>query len=142
MTTNTEKMNVLSLYVSRGLLLVSGLLAAGIAAMILFAPDAFYSGYGIDVGSNVNLTNEMKAPAGMLLLAGLLMLIGVLRAELAALSLATATVIYLSYGLSRLLSMAIDGVPNSALVLAAVLEVGIGLACLFGLLLHRRATSD
>ena len=109
MTTNTENMNVFSSYLTKGLLLASGLLAAGIAATILFAPDAFYTAYGIDIGSNVNLANELKAPAGLLLVAGLLMLTGVFRAELAVLSLTTATVIYLSYGLSRLFSMATDG---------------------------------
>ena len=67
MMTNTENMNVPSLYVTKGLLLTSGLLAAGIAATILFAPDAFYASYGIDIGSNVNLANELKAPAGVLL---------------------------------------------------------------------------
>jgi hypothetical protein len=82
MTTNTKNVNVFSAYLIRVLLLASGLLAAGIAATILFAPDAFYTGYGIDVGSNVNLANELKAPAGLLLIAGLLMLIGVFRAVL------------------------------------------------------------
>jgi len=142
MTTNTQNMNVFSSYVTKGLLLASGLLATGIAATILFAPDAFYASYGIDIGSNVGLTNELKAPAGVLLTAGLLMLTGAIRAELAVLSLATATVIYLSYGLSRLLSMAIDGVPNSALVTAAVLEIAIGVFCFLGLMHLRRATAN
>lgn len=142
MTTNTESVNVFSLYATKGLLLASGLLAAGIAVTILFAPDAFYTSYGIDIRSNVNLVNEIKAPAGVLLIAGLVMLTGVFRAELVTASLATATAIYLSYGLSRLLSMATDGVPNSALVIAAVLEIAIGVACLFGLVRLRRATAD
>ena len=142
MTTNTENMNVFSLYATKGLLLASGLLASGIAATILFAPDAFYTPYGIDVGSNVNLANELKAPAGVLLVAGLLMLTGVFRAELAVLSLTTATVVYLSYGLSRLLSMTTDGFPNGGLVSAAVLEIVIGVACLFVLVRLRRAAAE
>jgi len=126
MTKNIENMTRLSSYLIKGLLLISGLLAAGIAATIIFAPDAFYAGYGIDTGSNVSLVNELKAPAGMLLIAGLLMLIGVVRAEFIVASLGTASLIYLSYGLSRLLSMAIDGVPHNGLVSAAVLEISIG----------------
>jgi hypothetical protein len=126
MTTNTKNVNVFSAYLIRVLLLASGLLAAGIAATILFAPDAFYTGYGIDVGSNVNLANELKAPAGLLLIAGLLMLIGVFRAGFIIPSLATATVIYLTYGASRLLSMTLDGAPDSALVTAAMLEIAVG----------------
>ena len=134
-------MNLFSKYATKGLLLASGLLAAGIAATILFAPEAFYSAYGIDVRSNVNLANELKAPAGLLLGAGLLMLTGVFRARLTVLSLTTATVICLSYGLSRLLSMATDGFPNGGLVSAAILEIAIGVACLLALMFIRRATA-
>ncbi len=130
MTKNIEQMTRFSSHVIKGLLLISGLLAAGIAATILLAPDAFYAGYGIDAGSNVSLANELRAPAGLLFIAGLLMLAGVVRTELTVLSLAIATVIYLSYGLSRLLSMAIDGVPHSGLVTAAALEIAIGVICL------------
>lgn len=142
MTTNTKNVNVLSSYVVRVLLLASGLLAAGIAATILFAPDAFYTGYGINVGSNANLANELKAPAGLLLIAGLLMLIGVFRTGFVVPSLAIAMVIYLSYGASRLLSMTIDGVPGNALVAAAILEITGGVACFFGLTVLRRMTAD
>ncbi len=126
MTKNIENMTRFSSYATKSLLLTSGLLAAGIATTIIFAPDAFYAGYGIDASSNVSLANELKASAGMLLIAGLLMLAGVVRTELIVASLGIATVTFLSYGLSRLLSMAIDGVPHSGLVSAAVLEIAIG----------------
>ena len=140
MTKNDERVSLFSSYGTRGLLLASGLIAAGIAAMILFAPNAFYGGYGIEIGANVSLANELKAPAGVLLLAGLLMLAGVFRSEFAIPSLATATAVYLSYGLSRILSMAIDGVPHSGLVSAAVIEIAIGGICLVDLMRHRKAT--
>lgn len=139
MTKNIENMTRLSSYLTKGLLLTSGLLAAGIAATILLAPDAFYAGYGIEPGSNVSLANELKAPAGMLLIAGLLMLAGVVRTELTVASLATATLIYLSYGLSRLVSMVIDGVPHSGLVSAAILEIAIGIISLLVYTRHRKS---
>ena len=126
-------MNSVSMYVNRGLLLASGLLASGIAATILVAPDVFYAGYAIDIGSNVSLANELKAPAGMLLVAGLLMLVGVVKPGYAAMSLAIGSAIYLSYGVSRLFSIAVDGFPHSALVSAAMLELALGAACLLSL---------
>ena len=118
----------------RLLLLLSGLVASGIAGMILFAPQAFYAGYGIDIAGNTDLTNELKAPAGALLVAGLLMVAGAFRTRLTFVSLATATVIYLSYGLSRVLSIGIDGMPHSSLVAAAIFEISIGALCLLALL--------
>lgn len=133
------------LFVTRGLMLGSGLLATGIAVAIFAAPDLFYAGYGIDVSTNVSLANELKAPAGTLLVAGLLMLAGVVKRRYAVMSLATGSVIYLSYGLSRLLSIAVDGFPNSALVSAAILELALGAVCLLslvGLRMKSRRTSN
>lgn len=137
---NDDKQNVYGSYGTRGLLLASGIIAAGIAAAILFVPNAFYGAYEIDIGSNVSLTNELKAPAGALLLAGLAMLAGVFKSDFAIPSLVAATAVYLSYGLSRVLSMAIDGVPHSGLVSAAVLEVVIGMVCLLDLIRHRKTS--
>lgn len=138
-------MNSTSKYLTRGLLLASGLLATGIAATILVAPDPFYASYDIDVSSNASLANELKAPAGMLLVAGLLMLAGVAKSEHTVTSLAVGSVIYLSYGLSRLLSIAVDGIPHSALVSAAMLELALGTVCLFGLVhlrMHTRCSGN
>ena len=119
------------------ILLASALVATGIAGTILFAPDVFYAGYGIEIGGDATLANELKAPAGALLVAGLLMFAGVVRTELVIVSLTTASVVYLSYGLSRLLSMAIDGPPHSGLVNAAAIELAIGAVCLLALLRAR-----
>lgn len=118
-------------------LLTGGLVATGIAVTILFAPDAFYATYDIELAGNTNLTNELKAPAGVLFVAGLLMLAGLFHAQLTSVSLTAATAIYLSYGLSRLVSIAMDGVPTSNLVGAAIFELALGGVCLFLLISGR-----
>jgi hypothetical protein len=138
MTRNDKRPSALSAYATRALLLASGVIAAGIAAMIFLAPDAFYGGYGIDIGANVSLANELKAPAGALLLAGFLMMAGAFKSEFTIPALAAATAVYLSYGLSRILSIAIDGVPHSGLVSAAAIEVAIGMVCCVDLVRHRK----
>ena len=122
------------MHAARLILLASGLIAVAIAGTILFAPEAFYSAYGIEVRGNATLVNELKAPAGTLLVAGLMMFVGVFRAKYTAVSLATAAVVYLSYGLSRVSSMVLDGLPDSSLVDAAGIELFIGAVCLLSLL--------
>ena len=136
-------MKSLTHYVTRGLLLASGLIAVGIAMAIIVSPDAFYAAYGIEVGADASLLNELKAPSVLLLVAGIVMLFGVRRAEFATTSLATAAVVYLSFGLSRLLSTAMHGIPEAGLVNAAILELAIGGICLIDLLRlrARRLTS-
>ena len=119
------------------ILLVSGLVAVGIAGTILLAPEVFYAGYGIEVAGDMTLVNELKAPAGVLLAAGLLMFAGIFRTDLVKVSLTTASVVYLSYGLARLSSMTMDGLPDSGLVSAAGVELGIGAVCLLALLRAR-----
>jgi hypothetical protein len=126
------------LHMTRLILAASGLIAVAIAGTILFAPDAFYAGYGIRVGGNATLASELKAPAGALLAAGIVMFAGVFRSEYAAISLTTAVVVYLSYGLSRVSSIVIDGIPHSGMVDAAIVELLVGAVCLLTLTRVRR----
>ena len=127
--------------VTEGLLLASGLVAVTVAATTFVAPDILFAAYGIDVRSDVNLTNELKAPEGVLLVTGLLALSGVFRTELTKPALVTAAAVYLAYGLSRLLSIAMDGIPSIALVVAGVVEMSLGLACLLHVALRRGVIS-
>jgi len=120
--------------IRRLVLLVSGLLAVGIATTILALPDTFYAAYGIEVANDINLINELKAPAGVLFLAGSMMLAGAFLKGLSFAALVTGATVYLAYGSSRLLSIAVDGVPHSSLVTAAGLEIIIGAVCVIVLL--------
>ena len=122
-----------NVYTTRIVLGISGSVALVIAGTILIAPETFYGSYGIEVASNPTLINELKAPAGMLLCAGLLMLGGIIRRSLSRFSLMTAAAVYLSYGLSRVLSILLDGMPDSGMVSAAAIELVIGAICLLTL---------
>ncbi len=126
-------------YGSRGILALAGIVAIAIAATILLAPGAFYSGYGIDVAGNPTLANELKAPSGALLVAGIVMFAGVVRRSWLAPALATAAIVYLSYGFGRFISIALDGMPHTGMVSAAVIEVVIGALCANALLRIRRS---
>lgn len=114
-------------------LFVSGLIATGIGGAILFMPVAFYATNGIEVGDSSSLLNELRAPGGALLAFGLLITSGAFVAKLTLTSALLSTLLYVSYGLSRILSIAIDGMPAEGLVQAAVLELVIGLVCVFTL---------
>lgn len=128
----------LTAFVNRSFLLFSGLIAAAIAATIWIGPDAFYASYGIALGGDVNLINELKAPAGILFVAGAVIVAGAVRTRFTALSMTIAAILYLSFGGSRLMSFAIDGVPNDSLVSAAAAELIIGSIALIGLFLYRK----
>ena len=110
-------------------LFVSGLIAASIGGAVLVMPAAFYASNGIDLGGNVSLLNEIRASGGALLAAGILIISGSFVASMTFTAVVLASLLYLSYGLSRILSFGIDGMPSEGLVQAAALEIVIGVVC-------------
>lgn len=125
----------------KAVLLIAGGTATALGTMILFMPHAFYAGYQIDPGTDPNLLNEMKSPTLALIGAGLFILSGIIVPRLTRPAIITATALYLSYGLSRLISTALDGPPSPALLTATATELLIGLVCLFALWRYRTTTS-
>ena len=114
------------------ILLISGLIAMSIGIIIQISPADFYSANNIDIGSNVNLLSEIRASSGFLFASGILILTGAFASQLTFTSIVLSTVLYLSYGLSRFTSITIDGMPVTSLVQAALIEIVVGLFCLFG----------
>ncbi len=121
-------------------LLVAGALLILVGGFIIGAPVDFYAANSIELGANPSLLNELKAPAGMLLVAGLFMLAAIVVQAISDTAIALAALIYLSYAGARLASMAFDGMPAAGLVQAAALEAVVGLVCL-GLFILKRIPS-
>ena len=108
-------------------LLISGSIAVGIGAGILFAPEAFYAANNIQLAHDINLLSEIRAPGGALLACGVLIISGSFVPWLAFSATLVSSLMYISYGLSRILAMAIDGIPAQSLIIVCVLEMAIGL---------------
>lgn len=119
------------------LLLVSGTLLILVGTSIIVSPADFYASNNIEIGTNLNLLNELKAPAGLLLAAGMFMIIAIFVRSKSDIALRLAALIYLSYAATRFVSMVVDGIPASGLVLATALEATLGLACLLVVLIGK-----
>ena len=115
------------------LLFFAGLIGVGIGGAILFAPIAFHATSGIIITDDASLLSEMRAAGGVLFACGFLVLLGSFMRSLTFTSLVLATVLYLSYGVSRLVSMAIDGMPSDSLVLVTGFELAVGVICALAL---------
>ena len=123
---------------SRAILAVSGAILIGIGGAVLFDPMSFAVSNGIVLENNPSLMSEVRAPGGLLLISGAIILMGAIRQQIMRIALALAALIYGTYGLSRLISMMFDGLPSTTLTQAAFLELALGaisLATLF--YLHR-----
>ena len=117
------------------LLMLSGLLAMGIGLALVIAPSAIHAS---DLGTDANLLSEIRAPGGALAGLGLLMLTGAFVSSLTTTSTLLVATVYLSYGLARVVSLALDGTPGNGLLVATGLELFLGLAAL-GLLARSKA---
>ncbi len=124
---------------------ISGLIAIAIGSIILLAPHALFSSNGVDLGSDPNLLNEIRPPGGALIVMGTLAIGGALVPRLTFTGLLVTTSMYLAYGGSRLLSIAIDGSPSATLWSAMIGELvvgGLGAAALLKLWRRRSLLSS
>lgn len=115
----------------RVLLVIAGSIGICIGGAQLLIPVTFESFAGINLGENSSLFSEIRAAGGALLIAGIVILSGVFISGMTYISIVLSTLFYLSYGLSRVLSMIIDGIPSESLVIATVAEIIIGIISLF-----------
>lgn len=105
-------------------LILSGVMLLFIGGSILAVPDSFFAGNGIVLGDDVNLRSEIRAPGGMLAGAALVILAGVFRPTLRPAGMRLAVLVYGTFGIARLISMTLDGMPSAGIIGAAAVELG------------------
>ncbi len=130
-----------TLFGLKTLLFLTGLIGVGIGGAILFEPVAFHATSGIVVPASESLLSELRAAGGALLAIGLVVVLGAFVSRLTFTALILATVLYLSYGVSRVTSMLLDGLPSSTLLAVTAFELGVGLICAITLIKHRSTGS-
>lgn len=126
------------IWIDRLLLGLGALTAIALALAILFLPGPFYAGYGIAPGSDVSLLNELKAPALVILVLGLMQGLALFGRVPLPLGLGAGLLLYLGFGVARIIAMGTDGLPSTGLVAVAALEILLGLG--FALAFWRQRT--
>lgn len=123
------------------ILALSGAVLTLVGLFGLVAPVPFHEANGIE-GTGVALLNETRGTGGGLFGAGLIVLAGAVRRRLATTAALIGATVYLGYGLGRLVSVAVDGSPGGGLLVAAAVEITLGLACLLPLVTLRSAPQE
>ena len=121
----------------RTVLFGSGALLVLIGSALMFSPKAFLETSHVFIDHDPGLMSELSAPSGLLIITGALMILGAFKVRFANLGLSVGAIVYASYGLGRLISMALNGMPSESLVAATVIELGIA-----ALLVMLRVTSS
>ena len=102
---------------------ISGLTALAIGTLITLAPHAFYASYGITLGQDPNLLNELRAPGAGLAVFGALMLAGVFRAAMTPIALAVALTVFVAFPVGRIVGIVMDGMPSGSVIGALAFEI-------------------
>lgn len=114
----------------RVFLWISGLLLLVVGMAVLFQPHVLLPADIVMPSTDPDVLSELRAPGGLLLVSSLVILLGAVRNDLHRPALMLSALVYGTYGVSRLVSMALDGLPSSSLVAAAGVELLVGLLSL------------
>ena len=124
--------------VLKAILIVLGLLLIGIGLWRLFDPIGFFQNSGITLDNQAGLLNEARATGGAVVGFGLLILLGAFIQKLSYTSTIAAIVLFLGFGVARLIGFAMDGNPGDGVIQGIIIEFVFGLIAVFALFKYRK----
>ena len=106
---------------------LSGLLLLAVSSMRLSNPiKAYAKNSGITLGADVNLLNEMRGVSALMLCGGIVIGLGAIIPQLTFTSFVVGILIFLGFGIGRMISMGVDGKPGKELVQGLMFELVFG----------------
>ncbi|WP_196885367.1 DUF4345 domain-containing protein [Aureivirga sp. CE67] len=118
-------------------LVISGLILAFIGGSTLIIPTEMKTTAAIEINGNVNLLNDVRAFGMLVLSVGILTISGAFNKKLTFTSNLTSSLLFLTLGLGRLISIIVDGMPVDSLQKATGLEFVLGIIGLILFLKNR-----
>ncbi len=119
------------------ILIIFGLLLTALGSWRLFDPITFFENSGLILSNDVGLLNEARATGGVVTGFGLLILSGAFIRKLSYTSIVAAIVLFLGFGIARLIGFVMDGNPEEALIQGIVFELVFGLLAVFACFKYR-----
>lgn len=121
-----------------GILFSIGFFTTMIGFWRLIDPVAAHENIGIVLGDDVELLNQARGTAGIMIGLGFLILLGAFKKELSYTSNIVAIVFFFSVAIARIIAIIIDGNPGDALIQGSLLpEIVFGTLALFALMKSR-----
>jgi len=120
----------MSRMLTRGALAASGAILGLIGGVLMFAPKAFLETSHVFIDRDPGLMSELTAPSGILIITGALMILGAFKLRFANVALLVGAIVYGSYGLGRLVSMLLHGLPSESLLIATAIEFAVAVVLL------------
>lgn len=121
----------------RIILFLAAATLVGIGGMIAFMPHVVYGAANGGLPDDILLRSDIRSAGSLLLAFGICVFAAGLRMIPVRFALLVSAIAFLSYGMGRLLSLGLDGMPGPSIYVIAGLEWTLGLAALAGLFLLR-----
>lgn len=105
-------------------LFIAGLLIVAIGAYISLEPVGYMTGLMASPGlsPSVNMLSDLRGMGGLLLLSGVVAMIAAFRRGWDVFALPQVTLVYVSFVVFRGLGVALEGLPESAILIAWLIE--------------------
>jgi len=123
--------------VLKGILILLGGMLTIMGMWRLIDPISFFEMSGLVLIDNAGLLNEARGAGGAIVGFGLLILLGAFKKKLTFTSTLVAIVLFLGYGIARVISLVLDGNPGEALYKGIIGEFVMGSLALFALIKYR-----
>jgi hypothetical protein len=127
--------------VLKGILIVLGLVLTIIGLWRLFDPIAFFENSGLVLSNEAGLLSEARATGGAVVGFGIVVLLGAFNKRLSYTSTITALVVFLGFGIARLIGFSLDGNPGEGVIQGIIIEFVLGLLAVFALFKYREKSS-
>ena len=123
--------------VLKGILIVLGLLLTVIGLWRLFDPISFFENSGLVLSNDAGLLSEARGAGGAVVGFGIVVLLGAFNQRLSYTSTIAAIVVFLGFGIARLIGFSLDGNPGEGVIQGIIIEFVLGLLAVFALFKYR-----
>ena len=123
--------------VLKGILIILGLLLIILGSWRLFVPIAFFENSGLVLSNEAGLLSEARVTGGVVVGFGLIVLLGAFIQRLSYTSIIAAIVLFLSFGIARLIGFGLDGNPGEGVIQGMIIEFVLGFIAIFAFFKYR-----
>ena len=123
--------------VLKGILILLGLNLTVLGSWRVIDPIAFFEFSGMILSNDVGLLNEARGAGGAVVGFGILILLGAFNRKLSYTSTIAAIVLYLGFGVARVIGFVLDGNPGEMILQGIIGEFVFGLVGVFALIKYR-----
>ena len=124
------------------ILILLGLLLTILGSWRLLDPIAFFENSGMVLNNESGLLSEARATGGVVVGFGIVILLGAFSQRLSFTSTLAAIVVFLGFGISRVISFALDGNPGDGVIQGIIFEFVLGLLAVFALFKYREKSEN